>query len=990
MNNFNIITIMTFIFFFWVSESINPPISEYNCFVNLVKKLNIDISYIPLNSTNNLDICKSIKCNDTTGSIIGEIKLVPTKTSSTESLKSDDLVCMPFFTSLYVDSISLNPDDILYYYFPFCKIVRYKGIKSGISQGITKPLPPYNNLLIDTDTLNNKTLKLSYINGISSFILTGSFVRLERDPETNFKNSTSLSISCLNYPDLSGITASFSFNFIFNQYFDRLSISNYSTISNLELFIRHDSIVPFYFQNNLNIEKLTIISPLEKFTSMINFNNKTFSYLNIGGSENIHYNGEIPFSNITIKDFTFIGGNLTKTPSYFPNCVDCSHRYKANSLTVELGNFTGIASSLSFTNNKLKGTIDESYCNTQLIVQNNLLIGKIPSCFACYFNSTKTIDGLQMFDRFKDNFFENLDRSYICKSFEPRVSLINDGTYNKLLINGRDIGFDIDNTWFLNQSIAIKTNTIRVGKEYLGIIQSENNLKDVDYFSILFTLPFRVEYTFPVVKKQPIISQVNVVGLNFELDGYYFSSYQGYENQTINIEGINCIIYLTSFYSISCRLEYGLENKEQEKLLTLEIGEFKNSVFINSTSGIVSNKTCHIDCDKNICNLIKGQCQAIQHYITAVEPSTINGGIAKFYGVFGESHSFLSLSIGGIDCPVNIVGSNLIICIAPKGTGKKTVILNQNNQTFIGIDIYIYSDTIISCPNDCFKNGVCNNGQCICNSGYNGYDCSVKSDGGDNGVPPTNTTIDGNTGGTNVTNQEVNFQIYFKSLIEVDFNGETVQQYHLENNWKVNDTKDGSFAFIQTIQSGCSIISTIEEITNKDGREYEFADTHFQLNYGSLKFTISIKNYQYKNILNTLKLQIVSSVEQLNKNQNNECNQLDTSINIDNVLNQPFFNFITISKNSKVLQGRFLNKIISDGRVTLLTTNITKEENFVLVSLNLPHCVRECIVDPDFSLLVETDTFKDNCNSSPSRKWLIPVIIVASVIGAVLIILIYK
>ncbi|KAM9963717.1 hypothetical protein ACTFIW_006966 [Dictyostelium discoideum] len=132
-----------------------------------------------------------------------------------------------------------------------------------------------------------------------------------------------------------------------------------------------------------------------------------------------------------------------------------------------------------------------------------------------------------------------------------------------------------------------------------------------------------------------------------------------------------------------------------------------------------------------------------------------------------------------------------------KGTGKKTVILNQNNLTFTGVDINRYIETIISYPNDCSKNGICKNGQCICKNPYSGYDCKVG------------------------------------------FNGETIQEYNLENNWKVNDTKNGS---------------------------------SFKLDYGSLKFTISIKNYQYKNNLNTLRLQLISSVEQLNNQKMNVMN----------------------------------------------------------------------------------------------------------------------
>ncbi|KAM9966855.1 hypothetical protein ACTFIR_007090 [Dictyostelium discoideum] len=434
---------------------------------------------------------------------------------------------------------------------------------------------------------------------------------------------------------------------------------------------------------------------------------------------------------------------------------------------------------------------------------------------------------------------------------------------------------------------------------------------------------------------------------------------------------------------------------------------------LSDCSGIqcdVPNCNSHGTCDITIgkCQCLKNtwsgsDCSIPYQVIRSVNESTTAGGEATFEGIFGDVHQGIKMQIGGIDCPIVFNSSTIIKCMAPEGNGIKKVTLFQND-IYYTYDKYKYKTIELSCPSNCLGNGICNTstGECKCNSGYGSYDCSpiINNGGGGLGetpnsnsnsgelvIPPkSNTTLNEGTGGTNIVNQKTNFEIYFKSLYEIDYSGQIVKTYLLENNWKVNHDSNGQYTFNQTIDNGCIITSRIDEINDENGKEFEFAGTSFTVSNGGIKFTVTIDNYQYQSNLNTLTLDFVSSVDEIQDTQNNnECNSKDTEIDTSNVndLSSSNFNYIKISKNNKILSGRFINRLLSNGKATFFSTSVRNESNSIIVSLNLPHC-SQCIIDPDFSVLLSSD-FVSNCPSVVDKRksYIIPVAVVASVVGAV-------
>ncbi|KAM9986418.1 hypothetical protein ACTFIY_010859 [Dictyostelium cf. discoideum] len=402
-----------------------------------------------------------------------------------------------------------------------------------------------------------------------------------------------------------------------------------------------------------------------------------------------------------------------------------------------------------------------------------------------------------------------------------------------------------------------------------------------------------------------------------------------------------------------------------------------------------------------VCNTTIGKCECsnkyqgstctiTSQYVSSIIPSSTEGGLAIFNGWFGNNpHTNLKVFIGDKPCfPIYTTNETTITCEAQPGDGIFTIQVNQNSVNYTLKNSYEYFKQIKECPNDCTSkfNGQCNKttGFCNCFTNWYGFDCSIFS----NQSPNSNTSIDYNNGNTNITNQETIFQISFYSLLEIDINGKTVNEYQLNNNWIINNNNSNSnefiYSFIQSIQNNgsCNITYRIEEIQVE--KNISFAGIDYSIEGGSIKTTISIENYKYSSNLNTLQLQFKSlAIGNKNFDNDDECNIEEKDTIIDN--NQQ--GYVTIIKNSKILIGRFLNRIISDGKSTFISTSlISKSNDSIIVGMNLPHCIN-CFIDPDYSVLVTPD-FKSDCENSENNKkqWLIPVVVVVPIVAISLIV----
>ncbi|KAM9985530.1 hypothetical protein ACTFIZ_009071 [Dictyostelium cf. discoideum] len=445
-------------------------------------------------------------------------------------------------------------------------------------------------------------------------------------------------------------------------------------------------------------------------------------------------------------------------------------------------------------------------------------------------------------------------------------------------------------------------------------------------------------------------------------------------------------------------------------------------------------KDCTLDCSEQLnqgeCNNQTGICKCIpnyqgsncaipSHFITSVIPCSIDGGEVLINGWFGNNNdgthllSSFNILIGTLDCIITSINETTIKCNLGAGTGTKNIkITNSINPTVIfnGNGLFNYENPIKTCPNSCtsLNNGKCNSntGECQCNDKFIGFDCSTPIKIIEI-APSTNTTINKDTGGIELTNQETIYEISIISLNEISIDGSIIKSHQLKGNWSNDNTTittdSNLFKFSQQlINNTCKITFTIEEIKLKD-KNFTFGTTTFKVEKDSIKLSVLIQDYQYQSSLNTLQLIFYSAVGD-DTNSNNDCNKQDTSIDISNANNQQISNYIQISKNSKTLVGRFINQVIADSRSTFMSSTIIKDNDnnnnninyksssSIKIGLNLPHC-KECLIDPDFSVLVSPD-FKESCDESNKNKWLIPVVVVVPVVGcaaiATLSILLYR
>ncbi|KAM9984477.1 hypothetical protein ACTFIZ_004181 [Dictyostelium cf. discoideum] len=1167
-SNLNIFKIFLLLISIKLVFSITPPQTEYDCISSIKNKYGTTID---LN-----ELCISaFECDPITGSIL-TIAIFPSNINDAPLLLINDIICLPFLQNLTIQYIPVE-NEFIYHSFPSMKSMIIKDSKNSLSNGIIQNLPNYDYLELSTGEIEETTLNLFYISNVKSFKSSIGYVWLECEPipiGTNFVTNA-LEISALNYPNFTNYPRFEKVLMNFNDNFDISTIPNFQTISSNLMRIKHNIAsssltisTEFYAHLNYKISKLYIDSRLSTPTSYFDFSkNKNYRYLQLVNTQDFHINGNFPILNIqkNTSVLLFLGSLSVFPPISEWGDVNNFVQLSSITLNLPLPNYTGSGEYYLLNGNSITGTIDKSWCNTELNVAYNQLTGTIPSCYTCYFKNPQVsgIDVLPsslLFDRFQGNQFNNHDISLPCTTFLPRVTVLQRNPL-QIKVFGQDIGYDARN-WLINSTIgSSEVKKVLIGREY-HLTFNNTNFNDVDYFPVLFKLPYNSVLTFPVVEKHPIITKVTIISpfIAF-VEGIYFSSCYGFNDTIIMVGNVHCPVTKTSFFNITCETVVSnpfLVSMQQGFLINIG-GNKMSMVYINSNPNTINDKQCingcrdldHGICDMTTgkcicnsnyqgsdcsiplvncpsnssvnqcsgngeCNIVTGECVCDSgyqssdcsipfigcpidskgricygfgtcnnltgvctcddnhqssdcsipfvkcpsvnsifecsgygqcqnttgictcdelsfsddcslhnclepncnlngkcdlsigqcrcnslytgndcliplHFVSSVIPSLETGGSAIFYGHFGDLHSDLKLTIGDLPCQITFNSSNLINCTAPPGTGIKSITVSQNHIIWSGKDIYKYISNNLKCPNDCSNNGRCNQTtlECECFPNFGSFDCS----GSVENIPKSNITIDTNSSTTTIKNQEINFQIYYKQLLEVDYNGKIIKQYYLNNNWNSNKSSSPSpssldqieHIFTQSINDGnnqCKIITNIKEINNK--QEITFADTIFKLEPNSIKLTISIQNYTYQNNLNTLKLEIVTSVNQDDDNDN-DCNENESNLDISNSNDLSVFNYIKISKNNKLFSGRFINRVVSDGVSTFLSSTTTKSSStfdFITVTLNLPHCKKECVIDPDFSVLV-TSKFQQNCEKDDNnKKYVIPVAVVVSVVGA--------
>ncbi|EGC29336.1 hypothetical protein DICPUDRAFT_159092 [Dictyostelium purpureum] len=669
--------------------------------------------------------------------------------------------------------------------------------------------------------------------------------------------------------------------------------------------------------------------------------------------------------------------------------------------------------SLDLRNNKLTGSLDQSYCKiNKLIIMDNSLDG-----------------------------FTNVDMTSIQKScfgkVIPRLRI--DGNTNRVFMEGQNLGFDPSRIT-TNPQIqwSLDLASTRLSSDF-------SKYKDIyTLFKIKFEIP-ELEFTLRATPIQFIVTEYTSFSANSTI--IFKGSDFTYDILTtkVVVDNYDCDVSSTTFSTLVCTISdpaFDGKTKDLSGLITnITITKPDKSIFylqfttsFSSTGPLtVQVIPCPNQCSQNgicysngecKCNLITydkdckqgtdcdGSCNSGHcdykfgtcvcppnwtgpyclipvHSVSSIEPCTTLGGNITIHGWFSTQHEKLTVKIGSLDCEKPYANETTIQCVLGAGSGTKDLNITQNGIVLFSKNKFQYIIQVHECPNNCTssRNGVCDSSTGICNcfNQWSGYDCSLlkqtnntgSTSGGGSNVPGSTTTV-GQGGTTVITNQDTNYEISIISLVEFDITGKEIKTFDLKKQWNVTVNREKNlYTFTQNLtDSKCIITYTVEEVKT-GSKDFEFAGIKFSIDQGGIKLAVNISNYQYTSSLNSLQLRILSETVE---SGSGECNQVKSESDVSNVDPNQTLNYISLKKNNKQMNGRFINKVVSDNRVTYMSTEVVKElsnSTNIVMGLNLPNCL-ECLIDPDFSLLVSPN-YKSECDSK--SNWFLPVVIAVPVGG---------
>ncbi|KAM9999389.1 hypothetical protein ACTFIY_008927 [Dictyostelium cf. discoideum] len=689
----------------------------------------------------------------------------------------------------------------------------------------------------------------------------------------------------------------------------------------------------------------------------INFNNnQIFSLAFFNCSGLINSNEDIKINVLgSLKFFVFINSNLKKIPYFYIGLggFDLSNNQIIGELPdIEEPEKNQNVRTINLSNNLIQGTIPPNYCFHGVILSNNSLTGDLPMCFICQLNdeySRNRING----NNFNNYISGSTNGFPICSGVKFTSNALFSPGHGSIEARGINFGWQPNNfnqetifsTPELKMTISIPNKEISSYGYYNGLwerLEKSNFTSNVRFKipNLNATLKFDVlPPTFSDVMVNPYVN----LGYAFTIIGQGISTF-GY-NSTVYIDDFTCIYFFSSTAIIRCIV---YQPQLPEKI-------YKITVFNNQTK---------------LTGTYQYKFERLYPFIISVNPSTIQGGLVSLYGSFGTNSTDVTLFIGDQQCQNISFDPLLIKCTIGPGVGVHSINITVDGVNWVGKNIYTFLLEKPICPGDnkqCNGNGECVNGNCFCFSGFGGLMCS--------NVIETSIDIKKNDTLIEMIKNGYSFGFSIKDIREIDITEKVVRQHNFTKWTLTADSTLQKWTYKNKI--GNSIISyTIEQIIG-EAKNYTFAGELITLQPGSLKLSANISNWEYLGSLNTLQLRIQSSVK---AQQENECKQTS---NIQSNGNGFSLNYITIQKDKNIFSGRFIDKVVSDGRPTFSKVSISEQtEDSITVSISLPYC-KECLIDPDFSVMINPDIPSNPCsNDQPSKlKWVIPVSVILGLLG---------
>ncbi|EGG20288.1 hypothetical protein DFA_07411 [Cavenderia fasciculata] len=406
-------------------------------------------------------------------------------------------------------------------------------------------------------------------------------------------------------------------------------------------------------------------------------------------------------------------------------------------------------------------------------------------------------------------------------------------------------------------------------------------------------------------------------------------------------------------------------------------------------------------------------------YVTSIPEYYTNDTIITIYGNFGTDHFDSSIiTIQSVNWTYVNGNASFLTCQynldTPITPGVKSLVINTQGWIFKRDSMIVFktppnnngssttttttsSTTTDSQECQCGLHGYCIvlNGirQCQCTDGYSGDQCqNAPYPGGEMTINTTTPSASFNT------SDGESFSFNLVSIQELGMDGQIIKEMTTfqwtviqnismdENNsqrqlrivtYNLNSTNNNNN---QNQNQNNVSIQVILQQSNYD-RIVEFAGVNSSLVANDIKLAMNISSWIYESTLNSLRVVFQSDI-----GQGEDCNGNKINPTIASEFDSQSVEYLQIVKGNIIFNGRFVDRVLSDRRVSYSRNEIVSLTNSsISIGIHLPFANFESIIDPDFSLLVSHDSdATSNCNrSTSSNTWKIIVGVVVGGIAAI-------
>ncbi|KYQ92791.1 hypothetical protein DLAC_05373 [Tieghemostelium lacteum] len=396
--------------------------------------------------------------------------------------------------------------------------------------------------------------------------------------------------------------------------------------------------------------------------------------------------------------------------------------------------------------------------------------------------------------------------------------------------------------------------------------------------------------------------------------------------------------------------------------------------------------------------------------ITGTSDITSQGGDIEIYGYGFNSITQLSISYDNNPTSYNLTLTtitNFVVTASGvlSGYSKAYIIATvgtRSSEQYLITFIPFNPTTppVIKCSGvpECggTTNGVCTTNGCKCIGPWVGQDCLSQVLNNNVTINPSNPNS-GSNYNTTIEDKPVSLHslITLVSLDELNFNATVIKSHEFKEWLYTNTTKVNSTIQEYQYETSINYRNTVTKVkvlvqyfTNRDS--VFFAGEYLEMLPSTLKYKISFSPYAFESDLNSLRLVMSASLQTSqteNICSNQEFNQQDGG-------GISSSDYIKLQINQNSLYGRFVKRAVIDNRIQQVrnilvqmnqsTSSLSKE----YIGILIPHFMANAIIDPDFSLLVDSNTAEDKddsiCSNANNTEGLTRIQKIGIIIGSVI------